>query len=98
MIHRRSFILPGNPAKGEPTVVGKEFIEVPCGCRVCIGLRMDTREIATVATPCDEEHSQLMTEFQLRMKESLVEPPDTPLAEFIEEMLGTLYDERVTNA
>lgn len=86
------------PGKGEPMVVGKEFVEVPCGCRVCIGLRMDTREIATVATPCGEDHSQLMTEFQLRMKESLVEPEDRPLVDVVEEMLTGLYDERVTNA
>lgn len=96
MIHRRSFLLP--PAQGEPMVVGKEFVEVPCGCRVCIGLRMDTREIATVATPCGEEHNQLMTEFQLRMKESLVEPQDRLLVDVIEEMLEKLYEERVANA
>lgn len=88
MIHRRAFLLPGRDE--EPAVVGNEFIEVPCGCRVCIGLRMDTREVATVATPCSEEHLQLMTEFQLRMKESLVEPTDTPIGQFVEEMLTKL--------
>lgn len=96
MIHRRSFLLP--PTDGEPMVVGKEFVEVPCGCRVCIGLRMDTREVATVATPCCKDHNQMMTEFQLRMQESLVEPEDRPLVDVIEDMLTALYDERVTNA
>lgn len=98
MIHRQVFILPGNPDKREPSVVGNETVEVPCGCRVRIGLRTDTREVATVATPCGDEHEQLMTEFILRMKESLVEPTGRPLGEVIEEMLGNLYDERVTNA
>jgi hypothetical protein len=98
MIHRRSFLLPGNPREGEPSVAGNEFVEVPCGCHVCIGLRLDTREVATVAMPCGEEHNQFINEFQLRLKESLVEPEQKPLVDVVEEMLEKLYEERVLNA
>lgn len=98
MIHHILFILPGNPEKGEPTVVGKEIVEAPCGCCVRIGLRTDTREVASVVKPCGPDHEQLMTEFLLRMKESLVEPENRPLVDVVEEMLDKLYDERVASA
>lgn len=96
MIHRRAFLI---PASGEyPQVVGNEFVEAPCGCRCCIGERMDTREAATVATPCDAEvHGTFIREFQLRLKESTAAPQNRPARDVIEEILMKLYNERVAN-
>lgn len=89
MIVQRLFLLPG-----QPTIVGKEFAEVECGCKVCQGVRTDTQEVATAAIPCGPEHLKMMEEFQMRMRSSLVEPTEDALIDVTDRMLTTLYNER----
>jgi hypothetical protein len=96
MIQHMAFVL---PAEGDfPMVIGKDFVEVPCGCKCMNGLRADTNEAATVVIPCDpDEHLLMVEEFNARMRDSLLDPTDRPLIDVIEDMMVKLYEERVAS-
>jgi hypothetical protein len=89
MIKRTPYMLP--PQGENPALVGMDFAEAPCGCRVFSGFRLDTKEPALGCVPCEDSHQELMTRFDLTMKESLVEPTSRPLIEVVDEMLMNLH-------
>lgn len=90
MIRHATFILPG-----EPIVVGKTLSELPCGCRVYVGIRADNKEAATCAAACNPAHKQLMERFNLAFSDSLVNPTDRPLIDVVDEILEKVYVEEV---
>lgn len=96
MIKKTPYTLP--PQEGNPALGGIDFAEAPCGCRVFSGFLLDTKEPALGCVPCDESHQELMTRFDLTMKESLVEPTRRPLIEVVDEMLMNLYADEQARA
>jgi hypothetical protein len=73
---------PPNPALG---IIERALLD--CGCHVWVGARMDNQELATAAISCSPDHNQLMTHFNLLLKESLVEPQDELLVIVCERLL-----------
>lgn len=73
---------PPNPGLGV-----KERALLSCGCHVWIGMRIDNRELATMAASCSPEHDGLIQHFQLLLRESLVEPEDEELVVVCERLL-----------
>jgi hypothetical protein len=84
VIDQRTFLAPGDPA-----IVGHKAY-IPCGCCVIVGLRTDTREAATTASPCSPEHLPLMERFNLALGDTLVNPSDRALIEVVNEVLEGL--------
>lgn len=42
-------------APGQPMVVWKDRAELPCGCAVLVGIRIDTQEPSLVFTNCEQD-------------------------------------------
>lgn len=57
-----------------PSLLTRSYAELPCGCRVYVGRRMDNAEAATGARCCSQGHVALINHFNLLLRESLVEP------------------------
>lgn len=72
---------------GHPPMLVNEGAQLPCKCVVAVGMRTDTKEVASAAIPCSPDHTQLMEHFNLRLRESLVERQDRPLVEVADELL-----------
>lgn len=62
-------------AAGYPTVMWKDRAEMPCGCAVLAGVRLDNQEAAMVFTNCEAgTHFDLMARARTLYEETLAEP------------------------
>lgn len=95
MIEERT---PGNEwilsAPGQPIVVSKERVLLPCGCCAFAGLRCDTMEVSMVATECSPEHKAMRDRFYELMEESMKDPSDRKLIDVAEELFEKANTER----
>lgn len=88
MIHRfpARFVYPS----GLPPLLLNESAVTDCGCSVFVGLRVDTKEAMTVATPCSPDHTDLLERFNLALSDSLTNPGPRPLVEVCDEILDRI--------
>lgn len=78
--------------RGDPVLVSKERATLPCGCAVYVGLRVDTKEVATAAIPCKSDHRVLMEQFNSDLAKSLENPTDRLLVEVVNELLESIFE------
>jgi hypothetical protein len=70
-----------------------------CNCECWVGMRMDTKEPATIAQSCSHEHHGIVLRFQEMLQESVVNPTkyevkdEEPLVEACERLLNMAAEE-----
>lgn len=79
-------------APGYPVVLWKDCAEAECGCRILVGIRLDTQESATVASNCDAPgHFKAMCDFNDLMAATLANPQDRDVVEVACEVLSAAF-------
>lgn len=97
-VHGRAEVVRGEQARfasaaGYPTVLWKDRAEMPCGCAVLVGVRLDLQEPAVVFTNCEDDgHFDTMAVCRDLYAKSLAEGREGEAVRVAAELLSRAFN------